>query len=89
MPKNTASWEIFRRRSLILRSSTVLSTSALESRPGQPTTVAKQNRKANEGWTPPPPTFCKNSLTIALVIRRNYARADKSLQTGLSFNVFP
>jgi GH15 family glucan-1,4-alpha-glucosidase len=39
----------FPRRSLILRSSTALSTSALVSRLGQLTTVAKPNRKANEG----------------------------------------
>jgi GH15 family glucan-1,4-alpha-glucosidase len=38
-PKNNASWEIFRRRSLILRLSTVLTTSALAPKPERPTTV--------------------------------------------------
>src|SRR5215469_1854887 len=50
IPKNTASWEIFRRRSLIWHLSTVLST-LVASKRGQRTTVAKLNRRANGAQT--------------------------------------
>src|SRR5215467_179234 len=44
MPKNIGSWEIFRRRSLTLHSSTVLTTSVPASKRDRPTTAAKLNR---------------------------------------------
>src|SRR5215471_15399588 len=43
MPKNSGSWEIFRKRSLISHSSTVLTTSAAASKPNRPTTAANPN----------------------------------------------